>query len=117
MLLIFDLDQCEKYAVGLLEQCRSTEEVMSLLSKGSSLFSNSSSHSHVDYTAAALKDDVEYLSNIAPGKLIPDLPRLEMALKYQQRKVQEFYYVEYNRILNSVSNPSARLALKFSTLH
>lgn len=64
-------DQCKKYACDLLDQCRSSEEVIAVL--------NRSSESEEE------EEEEEDLESSVPAKLT--LSRLKLALKYEQKQV------------------------------
>ena len=57
-------EQCKSYACGLLDQCRSTEEVIAVLNK-------SSDDDEIDW------EDIT-------------LDRLKMAIKYEQKQVRQY---------------------------
>ena len=64
-------NQCKKCACDLLDQCRSTEEVIAVLNK--------------DNDSDSEDDDEDHIYR-DPGKLT--LSRLKLALKYQQKEVE-----------------------------
>ena len=68
-------DQAKTYAVDLLDQCRSSEEVIAVLNKDSE------------------SDDEFPDEDVNTGKLT--LSRLQLALKYEQKQVHNYIYKGY----------------------
>ena len=70
-------EQCKKYACDLLDQCRSSEEVIAVLNKGSG--------SDDDSDSEAEEVNTDNLT----------LSRLKLALKYEQKQVSGAYFIEF----------------------
>lgn len=70
-------DQCKKYACDLLDQCRSSEEVMAVLNRSSDSEDEREEEEELDFTSF-------------PEKLT--LSRLKLALKYEQKQVFRFIF-------------------------
>ncbi|XP_071446810.1 transient-receptor-potential-like protein [Hetaerina americana] len=68
-------DQCKRYSCDLLEQCRSTEEVIAVLNR------QSNSYGEEDECGPMTADD----NPLAPGERLT-LSRLKLALKYEQKQ-------------------------------